>query len=385
MTVDQNISTRINLMRIFLISGIVFVHVPFDVTTTPYAGHVPAFDWLRVFLGDSFFRIGVPCLSAISGYLLFRRGMEAFDYAKVVRSKVVTLLVPFLFWNLSVVLVVGVAQSQGIGVGYFPDVWGADFRTILSHMFSLEDFPIDLPLYFLRDLFVCILVSPVLALAVRRAPWITCVVLFGLAILPSVTVGLVLKKSILFSFTFGIAIALNKVDVKQLDRYALPGTLLTLLAAGLLSIPLYLTGPDYPYLIDLARNALSIVGALGFWLMSALMIRTALGTRLSQTGSLSFWIFCAHYPLLVFLWMIWNRFFGDVAYAGFYVGALATTFFILVVTNAAFMRFLPEVYQLLTGSRGRNAQKPRDFPKGQKPFSSQARWHEGQTLAKVKR
>lgn len=30
----------------------------------------------------SFFRIGVPCLSAISGYLLFRRGMESFAFGK---------------------------------------------------------------------------------------------------------------------------------------------------------------------------------------------------------------------------------------------------------------------------------------------------------------
>lgn len=37
-TVDQNLSSRINLMRILLISGIVFVHVPHDAETSPFLG-----------------------------------------------------------------------------------------------------------------------------------------------------------------------------------------------------------------------------------------------------------------------------------------------------------------------------------------------------------
>lgn len=60
MTVDQNLSSRINLMRILLISGIVFVHVPHDAETSPFLGLYGFFDWLRVFLGDALFRIGVP-------------------------------------------------------------------------------------------------------------------------------------------------------------------------------------------------------------------------------------------------------------------------------------------------------------------------------------
>ena len=96
---DANISSRINLMRILLISGIVFVHVPSDPQTSPFLGTFGILDWLRVFLGDSLFRVGVPCLSAISGYLLFRRGLDDFDYGRRSRSKARTVLAPFLIWN----------------------------------------------------------------------------------------------------------------------------------------------------------------------------------------------------------------------------------------------------------------------------------------------
>lgn len=342
-------------MRILLISGIVFVHVPHDPATSPFLGLNGFFDWVRVFLVDSLFRIGVPCLSAISGYLLFQRGWEAFNYAKTLRSKARTVLVPFLIWNLGLFATVLVIQRADIGIGYFPDLWNASTRETLSYAFATEGLPIDIPLYFLRDLVVCIVLSPILAVLVRRFPVPTLVALFLLAIIPGLTIGIVLKKSILFSFTLGIFLALNRVDLKAVDRFAALGTAVLLAAAVLLSIGLYQTGPDFPWALDLARNALSILGAGGFWLMSAIAIRSRIGQRLSATGSLSFWMFCAHFPLLVLMWMVWNRVAGDDFYPLFYGAAVVTSFIILFASNHLVSRTTPGLYEVLTGSRGRKA------------------------------
>ncbi|CDZ25784.1 acyltransferase [Neorhizobium galegae] len=355
MTVDPNISSRINLMRILLISGILFVHVPHDPATNPFLGLNGLFDWFRVFLGDSLFRIGVPCLSAISGYLLFQRGWETFDYAKTLRSKARTVLVPFLLWNLGLLGAVLAIQPMDIGIGYFPDLWNLPTREFLDNALATEGLPINIPLYFLRDLIVCIILSPILAMAVGRFPAATLGVLFLLAITPALTLGIVLKKSILFSFTLGIFLALNRVDLKAADRFAGPGIAAVLAAAVLLSIGLYWTGPDFPWPLDMARSALSIVGAGGFWLMSAIVIRSWAGQRLAATGSLSFWMFCAHYPLLVLMWMVWNRVAGDALYPVFYVTAAVGSFLILYVSNRLFSRRMRGVYEVLTGSRGRKA------------------------------
>ncbi|MCC2611774.1 acyltransferase [Neorhizobium sp. Rsf11] len=355
MTVDQNISSRINLMRILLISGIVFVHVPYDPPTSAFLGLNGFFDWLRVFLGDSLFRIGVPCLSAISGYLLFQRGLDAFDYARTLRSKAKTVLLPFLLWNCSLLATVFLLQHFDIGVGYFPDLWNASTREFLSYALATEGLPVNVPLYFLRDLIVCIILSPILAFLVRRYAAPTLVILFVLAILPELTLGIVLKKSILFSFTFGIFLALNRLDLKALDRFSIVGTAAMLAVAILLSIGLFRTGPDFPWALDLARNTLSIVGAGGFWLMSALAIRSWIGRRLAGTGSLSFWVFCAHYPLLVLLWMVWNRMAGDEQYPLFYASSVIASFVILTTSNLFVSRAMPGFYEILTGSRGRKA------------------------------
>ncbi|TWF52239.1 succinoglycan biosynthesis protein ExoH [Neorhizobium alkalisoli] len=370
MNVDQNISSRINLMRIFLISGIVFVHVPFDPETSPFLGLNGAFDWLRVLLGDSLFRIGVPCLSVISGYLLFRRGWDAFDYAKVLQSKAKTVLLPFLLWNLGLFCAVLVVQRAGMGIGYFPDLWHSSPRELASQAFSTETMPINIPLYFLRDLMLCIVLSPVLAALVRRFPGPVLAALFVVAALPDIPVFPFIKSSIPFSFTLGIFLALNKRRLDALDRFAVPGTVLVLIAALALSVGLYRNGPDFPWVLDLARNTLAIVGAAGFWLMSALIIRLRIGQRLAATGSLSFWIFCAHYPLLVVMWMVWNRLIDDSLYPVFYFGAVALTLTILVFSNNFFARRLSAFYEILTGSRGRKAKLAQTVrPAGSQAFA----------------
>ncbi len=342
-------------MRILLISGIIFVHVPHDQKTSPFLGMNGVFDWGRVFLRDSLFRIGVPCLSIISGYLLFQRGADTFDYLKTLRGKSRTVLLPFVLWNLALFVPVLLVQRFGVGIGYFPDLWTSSGRKLLTYAAATEGMPIDIPLYFLRDLLVCIILSPLLVFLVRRYPAPTLGVLLIVAVLPDVTLLLVLKNSILFSFALGIFLALRQADLKALDRFAVHGTLATLTAAIGLSIVQYWTGPSYPWAVDLARNTLSIFGAAGFWLLSSLLVKTQVGQRLASTGSLSFWIFCAHYPLLVAMWMVWNRVAGEELYPVFYIGAVLASFAILVTSNRLVLCWLPDQYELLTGGRGRKA------------------------------
>ncbi|WP_348648283.1 acyltransferase [Rhizobium sp. ARZ01] len=355
---NANISSRINLMRIVLISGIVFVHVPYDPASSPFTGTNGLIDWLRVFLGDSLFRVGVPCLSAISGYLLFRRGLEHFSYGKMMRTKVLTVLVPFLLWNGAFLALVFLVQKNGIGFGYLPDVVNAPPREMASLAFALEGWPINLPLYFLRDLLLCLLLSPVLAVLVVRYPRATLIALFAYAVLPLPN-GIFLKESILFGFSVGIAIALHRVDVKVLDRHTGAIVLAMLFATVLLSVGLYLTGPVFPLWLDILRATTALAGIVGSWALSELLVRTRLGAQLATGGGLSFWIFCGHYPLLVAFWMVWNRLEID-HYVLFYFAAPLLALAILVPSHAIVQRKLPVLHALLTGSRtSRNGpQKP---------------------------
>lgn len=347
--IDATVSARINMMRIVLITGIIFVHVPYDPATSPYLGQFGGLDWLRVFLADSLFRIGVPCLSAISGYLLFHRGWQAFDYRKTLRSKASTILLPFLLWNTAFLVLVYAAQSRGIGFGYLPDVVNATPRDWMNLGLAIETWPINIPLYFLRDLMLCLLLSPLVALAMLRYPRTVLALMLTYAVLPLPN-GIFLKKSILFGFSFGVAMALHRVDIKRLDRFAAPVVAAVLAMAVALSLALYAFGPEFPAWLDMLRSLAAIAGIFGAWALSALLIRTSMGQALSRMGGLSFWIFCGHYPLLILFWMVWNRL-GIADYPLFYAASPLLALAILVTTHSAARRFLPSLHAILTGRR----------------------------------
>ncbi len=347
--IDATVSARINMMRIVLITGIIFVHVPYDPATSPYLGQFGGLDWLRVFLADSLFRIGVPCLSAISGFLLFHRGWQAFDYRKTLRTKASTILVPFLLWNTAFLVLVYAAQSRGIGFGYLPDVVNATPRDWMNLALAVETWPINIPLYFLRDLLLCLLLSPLIALAIRHYPRTVLALMLAYAVLPLPN-GIFLKKSILFGFSFGVAMALHRVDIKRLDRFAAPVVAAVLAMAVALSLALYAFGPEFPAWLDMLRSLAAIAGIFGAWALSALLIRTNAGQALSRMGGLSFWIFCGHYPLLILFWMIWNRL-GIADYPLFYAASPILALAILVTTHSAARRFLPSLHAILTGRR----------------------------------
>lgn len=347
--IDATVSARINLMRIVLITGIIFVHVPYDPATSPYLGQFGGLDWLRVFLGDSLFRIGVPCLSAISGYLLFHRGWQTFDYRKTLRTKASTILLPFLLWNTAFLALVYAAQSRGVGFGYLSDVVNATPRAWMNLGLAVETWPINIPLYFLRDLLLCLLLSPLIALAILRYPRTVLALMLAYAVLPLPN-GIFLKKSILFGFSFGVAAALHRIDIKRMDRLAAPVVLAVLAMAVLLSLALYAYGPEFPVWLDMLRSLSAIAGIFGAWALSALLIRTRPGRALSRLGGLSFWIFCAHYPLLILFWMAWNRL-GIADYPLFYAASPILALVILVATHAAARRWLPALHPILTGRR----------------------------------
>jgi len=358
--IDATVSARINLMRIVLISGIILVHVPYDPATSPYQGAFGLLDWARVFLGDSLFRIGVPCLSAISGYLLFHRGLAAFDYGKTLRTKLSTILLPFLLWNGAFLALVYLAQSRGIGFGYLPDVVHATPREMASLALAIEAWPVNLPLYFLRDLMLCLVLSPLVGLAVQRYPRTALVLMLAYAVLPLPN-GIFLKKSILFGFSLGAALALHRIDIRRLDRFAATVAAAVLSLAVLLSLALYAYGPKFPVWLDMLRSLSAIAGIFGAWALSALLIRTKAGGALSRLGGLSFWIFCGHYPLLLLFWMVWNRL-GIADYPLFYAAAPLLALAILVISHAAARRFAPSLHAILTGRRVGGRTPPAERP-----------------------
>jgi succinoglycan biosynthesis protein ExoH len=345
-----SISARIEFLRLLLILGIVAIHIPFDASTSPYLADAGAFRWLHVFLRDAVFRAGVPCLSVISGYLLFRKSPRP-DYTKLLRAKLQSVGIPFLIWNIGLFALVFVFELFGLSKGYFPPITDESPLAVINMIFAVTAAPINLPFYFLRDLMVCCALAPLIGFLMQRAALPVLAVLFVAAVL-SLRTYIVLRPDILLSFSLGAALAIHKIDLECLDRYALPLLASFLLFCALLTIWL-IDDPDHAgEWSSIAAKLLNCLGLLAFWTSSRRAITSRLGQQAAAWGHYSFWIFCSHYPLLLGLWVVWARLaLPPASYPIFYVLALAVAPLISIGAYESIRIFAPGLLRTLIGNR----------------------------------
>lgn len=127
-------------------------------------------------MGDRFFqewttswllRVGLPVLSAISGYLMLWGWQQSWSfYARKIRRRIQSLLIPFLSVSLLTVLTYACIQALPGTAGFFEPPLIRDWS--LAELWNrLIINPLNYPLYFLRDLFLVALLAPLLAWLLR--------------------------------------------------------------------------------------------------------------------------------------------------------------------------------------------------------------------------
>lgn len=176
-------SKALALIRWPLVMCIVAVHVfvPVSVTVGGEVYDVGAsslnmglWRFVKGFISEN----GVATFFFISGFLFDRAGHEPRCVPGEVRRRVHSLLVPYVIWNVLALLCVlfvalpGSDGPAGMSVGHM--IKGFVMKNMLGY-------PHDAPLWFIRDLMVCIAVAPAMGLIIRRKWGWWMVVLLGAA------------------------------------------------------------------------------------------------------------------------------------------------------------------------------------------------------------
>jgi surface polysaccharide O-acyltransferase-like enzyme len=108
-------------------------------------------------------RIAVPLFFLISGYLFFRNIPNAkfSDFIKKYKSRFHTLFIPFMFWSI-LSLIFYILLSVIINI-FIPSLHEFRSDIILIKIFQyIFITPIAFQLWFLRDLIVLVIVSPII-------------------------------------------------------------------------------------------------------------------------------------------------------------------------------------------------------------------------------
>ncbi len=292
-------SQTIDFLRFPLIMMVVFIHMSpktinlIDAKYTLLSGP-GIYNVVKILFSHIIPSIAVPTFFFISGFLFFSNFQEWSwnGYKKKIGSRVKTLLIPYMLWNLiPFLLIVGKCLLCDINNGnpttetlafFSNNIWrifyvfhewvGSNTDWLGNQLSSTA--PLNVPLWFIRDLFVISLLTPIIYIAIRQLKiWLIPIIFLAyISKIWTQIPGLDIES--VFFFTIGSFFALNKLNIvdfaNKYKYFILPISAILLVACTIYDgnkteighniIPFYVCAsiPSAFYLVSLAITRYNI-------------------------------------------------------------------------------------------------------------------------------
>lgn len=293
---NKTLSYKIKCANVFLTLLIVLLHcLPGEKDQ----------DYVYRLIG-SFCDIAVPVFFTISSFLYFWNWkLDKSCYIKKLKSRVFSLLIPLIVYNLLLWGYYRITVSSGI----FPnkDMPSGDVYGILAYVYNSVGDP---PLWYLRSLFFFVLVAPIFYGLTR---------LLG-KLVPVICLGLIF---FLFKFPYtsmvfwtpclllGAFFAINKKNVGSIVKHLIPcsnyvigGVILVWFVVLLLfNIWSFQRNNNMFYY---AYRIFSVLVVSLFLLKGTFLPRYVV----ERIAPITFFIYCVHFPIKELLWGIFNHLWG---------------------------------------------------------------------------
>lgn len=357
------LSQVISFSRIVLVVGLVFLHYgryP-NVDVSPFGGVAAETLSIATFLNSFvlfFFFSVVPVLSCVSGWLFFSfRDNAAENLATRMRRRFASLYLPLIFWNclylLGLYSLFLVDAEHPVLGALNIDFAAARYTQYINAVLALTQHPIGFQFWFVRDLFVTVLVSPVLWLVLRKAPLLGAVALGGVW-LAGLDLWIFFRTDVLFFFYLGglLRQRRTRLEIGHATTVALMALYVGLVA--LRTLAPYVTGEGDSPLLEVATRGMRIVGVLACWGLFQRVAFSRLGERIARFAGFAFFLYAIHFPLIaaVKVWL-WHLVPSEAQgwMMAHYFASVVVTVFLGLFAAALLARLAPQQFALLNGGR----------------------------------
>jgi len=299
-TLNEEQSLRLGMLRFPLIVGVVFIHARLmaaDFINAKDGFDYYVSDFVQHLISEGVAHTAVPLLFLMSGYLFFNGFESSLEcYWKKIKSRTRSLLVPFLFWNVATLLFFWFAQTWSVTSGYFSgqrvavaEYGGMDY---LDAILGIDRRPISYQFWFIRDLMLLVLLTPIIHQLNKRIPLPFLLCLFSIWFFVWVDFEMPAPPGLLF-YSLGCYLGYTRTSLFGLDRHgpAIVTTYVMLLLAGVI----WAQSPLYPYVhkVDI------MLGMISCLYLTKLMAGFRISRQvLASLGAASFFVYAAHEPLL---------------------------------------------------------------------------------------
>ena len=308
----------------------------------------------HLFIPDYLANIAVPLFFFMSSYLLFKKDDP---YPVLLKKKIRSLFIPYVLWHTLFILFRFVAQQIPVLRQYFAsviirelDLKGFVSLYIGGHFYGQSPSfdPFVVQLWFVRDLFLCVVFSPVIKYLIKQLPLFSLVA--ALLFFQSDLLYNRIRTAV-FYFSLGCLAVRFNLSYKNIARIKFCD--IGLLYALIVALQFYFHFS--------AQNAIEPLGLLNILVGSVLLLKISgrvcenerIFAALRYLAGFSFWVYAMHWECLNVIKKLWVKFLplnGASLFVEYFGG---TALCVAICLGAALLvrRIAPKVYALFAGGR----------------------------------
>ncbi|MGR6807373.1 acyltransferase family protein [Sphaerotilus natans] len=336
----------------------VFIHayetnVGFSSGITGVSQNAPLVDTIRNLISQGIARTAVPLFFMISGYLFFKnQSFKLNDYKNKLRKRSKTLLIPFLFWNFLTLFLMAIAQcipaTQQFFSGKNPIIVNLHYYDYLDAIFGITRSPISYQFWFIRDLIVMVLLTPLIFVLCKKIAAIYLPSIFFLWMLSFWPFAFPSAEALLF-FSTGALLSIKRNSIFLFDRY---GNLLVILYVIVLALDVIYINSDFGRMVHKIGICFGVSALL--YLTKYVALTKVLRFKLIELGGSSFFVFAAHEPLLTVFRKVFYRLIEPTSTWTILVLYFAIPTFVIIVLvplHGFLMKVAPTFARIINGGR----------------------------------
>lgn len=352
--IDEYLSKKIRIISFFSMILVVLLHsynLGEEIIEQSYSKKGFVF-FIQYFISQGIARIAVPVFFTISGYLFFLKKTKVFDdYILNIQKKLKSLVLPYLLWSIFGFILFFLLQIFPQTAIFFKSKHLIDytfyeiFNVIFLH-------PIPFQLWFIRDLCLFILLSPLFLLLIKYLKLLYIAILIVAWFLHFDFIFFS-TEGIMF-FSLGSFFAFNKLNIGRKQEWLNMLIILWLLLV-LCETALYTIGFDNFVLLHALHKVNIVIGISSIWFFYDFLERNTNVLRSSffSFSAFSFFVYAFHEPFLEFLKIILFKLLGRSNFSMLSIYLISP---IIMISFCFFIgvylkKHFPVLFSTITGAR----------------------------------